>query len=378
MNKVLFFMSCLLVTGSLCAQHPVGIFEDHMDIGHPKLAGDAVYDSVTQSYALKGAGDNIWFNRDEFQFVYKKISGDFILTADFAFTGDTNGAMGHRKIGWMIRESTDEGAASANACKHIDGLVVLQWRPYRGMYMRDPEEERFYPKKGGQTIRLERIGKTITMKIAHPGEPLQLVGTCETDALEKEVLVGLYICSHDSDHVANARVWNVRIDKPVIHPYTSNPHVVQPVFHDVLGSRLEMLDIVDGSRRVIRETAGRFESPERSSDKKYVYYNANVNGTMQICRMHSNGTGKEQLTFDEYHSWFPRVSPDGKWLVFVSYPVDIDPEAHPFYKDVMLRLMPLTAPGAPRVIAYLYGGEGTLNASPWSPDSRHIDFVSNY
>jgi TolB protein len=512
MKRSLFFLACLIMTTGIFAQHPVGIFDDHLDIGHPKLSGDATYDATTQTYTVTGAGDNIWFNRDEFHFVYKKISGDFILTADFAFTGDTSGAIGHRKTGWMIRESTDEGAASANACKHIDGLVVLQWRPYRGMFMRDPEEERFYPKKGGQTIQLERIGKTITMKIAHPGEPLQLVGTCETDALQKDVLVGVYVCSHDSSKVAGARIWNVRIDKPVIHEYTSNPHVVQTPVRDVLGSRLEILDVVDGSRKVIREAPGRFEAPnylpdgkkllfneggslytipieggtpeklntgavnkinndhmisfdgkmlgissgkpdgtagsfvftlplsggdpklvtentpsflhgwapgakdiaivakrngspnynlykvslkdnketlltegnhthvdgpEYSPDGKYIYYNANVSGTMQIWRMHPDGSDKEQLTFDDYHSWFPHISPDGKWMVFISFPMDIDPDSHPSYKDVMLRVMPLTAPGGPRVVAYLYGGQGTLNAPSWSPDSKHIAFVSN-
>ena len=56
-------------------------------------------------------------------FMYKKISGDFTLTADFDFTGDTAGAVGHRKIGWMIRESTDEAAAGIVACKHMDGLI---------------------------------------------------------------------------------------------------------------------------------------------------------------------------------------------------------------------------------------------------------------
>jgi TolB protein len=212
-----FYAAAIILTGlfpagQALAQHPVGIFENHQDIGDPKLAGDASYDEATQTYNLKGAGDNIWFNHDEFQFVYKKLKGDFILTADFAFTGDTVAAVGHRKIGWMIRQTTDAGSASANACKHIDGLVVLQWRPYNGMFMRDPEEERFYSKKGGQTIQMERIGNTITMKIAHPGEPLQIVGTCETDALDKDVLAGIYICSHDSAKTATAKVWNVRID----------------------------------------------------------------------------------------------------------------------------------------------------------------------
>jgi TolB protein len=519
MTKALLFLFSLFIVATApaqqpasAAQHPVGIFEDHMDIGNPKLAGDATYDPATQVYDIRGGGSNIWFNHDEFQFVYRKMKGDFILTADFAFTGDTAGAVGHRKTGWMIRESTDEGAASANACKHIDGLVVLQWRPYRGMYMRDPEEERFYPKKGGQTIQLERIGKTITMKIAHPGEPLQLVGSCETDALDKDVLVGIYVCAHDSNKVAGARVWNVRIDQPVIHEYTSNPHAVIKPVTEVLGSRLEILDVADGSRRVIHEAPGRFEAPnylpdgkkllfneggslytiaveggtpeklntgavnkinndhmisfdgkmlgissgkpdgtpgsfvyvlpltggeprqitentpsylhgwapgakelaivakrngspnynlysvslrdnketlltpgnhthvdgpEYSPDGKFIYYNANVSGTMQIWRMRPDGTGKEQLTFDDYHSWFPHISPDGKWMVFISFPMDIDPDAHPSYKDVMLRLMPLTSPGGPKVIAYLYGGQGTLNAPSWSPDSRHIAFVSN-
>jgi len=70
------------------------------------------------------------------------------------------------------------------------------------------------------------------------------------------------------------------------------------------------------------------------------------------------------------------MSPDGKWIAFISFPSDIDPGSHPSYKKVMLRLMPVNG-GAPRVIAHLYGGQGTLNVNSWSPDSKHIAFVSN-
>ena len=48
---------------------------------------------------------------------------------------------------------------------------------------------------------------------------------------------------------------------------------------------------------------------------------------------------------------------------------------HPANKDVVLRLMPL-AGGKPKVIATLFGGQGTINVPSWSPDSRHVAFVS--
>ena len=93
--------------------------------------------------------------------------------------------------------------------------------------------------------------------------------------------------------------------------------------------------------------------------------------------MKPDGTGKEQLTFDEYNNWFPHISPDNKWMTIISFPPTIEPAEHPSYKRVMLRLLSLTAPGAPRVIAYLYGGQGTINVPSWSPDSKRIAFVSN-
>ncbi len=81
--KLCFFILSVLACNYSFAQHPIGIFEDNLDIGGPKLAGSGSYDAATQTYNISGAGDNIWFNHDEFHFLYKKIQGDFILTADF-------------------------------------------------------------------------------------------------------------------------------------------------------------------------------------------------------------------------------------------------------------------------------------------------------
>ena len=116
---------------------------------------------------------------------------------------------------------------------------------------------------------------------------------------------------------------------------------------------------------------------EYSPDGKYIYYNGSkAGGTMQLWRMKPDGSNKEQLTFDEYNDWFPHISPDGKWIAFISFAPDIELNSHPSYKQVMLRLMPVSG-GAPKVIAYLYGGQGTINVNSWSPDSKHIAFVSN-
>ena len=213
---------------SLAQNAPVGIFDGQQDIGYVKHAGSSTYDEATQSYIIKGSGANIWFNEDQFHFTYKKISGDFILTADFAFAGDTAGAIGHRKVGWMVRESLAADAVSMNACSHIDGLIALQWREMKGAFMQDPQGEIFYPKRGLQTMQLERKGKTLIMRMANPGEPLQEVGSHELNDLKDTVLAGIYICSHDSNALASGRVWNVRIDHPVENPYQPNPLLVKP------------------------------------------------------------------------------------------------------------------------------------------------------
>ena len=92
--------------------------------------------------------------------------------------------------------------------------------------------------------------------------------------------------------------------------------------------------------------------------------------------MRPDGSEPRQLTDDELNNWFPHVSPDGKSIAFLSYLPEVDPSDHPFYREVYLRLMPV-AGGGPRVIAYLYGGQGTINVPSWSPDSRQLAFVSN-
>jgi len=127
----------------------------------------------------------------------------------------------------------------------------------------------------------------------------------------------------------------------------------------------------------LTDAEGLDDGPEYSPDGKYIYFNSNRTGTMQIWRMKPDGSNQEAVTAGEFHDWFAHISPDGKWIAFISFLKDEVPSgSHPPYKHVYIRLMPSSG-GQPKVIAYLYGGQGSMNTPSWSPDSKRIAFVSN-
>ena len=131
-----------------------------------------------------------------------------------------------------------------------------------------------------------------------------------------------------------------------------------------------------GDETNLTNTPGLDDGPEYTSDGKYIYFNSTRSGLMQLWRMKPDGSRQEQVTNDEYNNWFPHISPDGKWIVFLSFLKDVKPDDHPFYKRVYIRLMP-AAGGPARIIAYVYGGQGTINVPSWSPDSKRVALVSN-
>jgi Tol biopolymer transport system component len=133
------------------------------------------------------------------------------------------------------------------------------------------------------------------------------------------------------------------------------------------------IPVEGGEERRLTDAPGLDDGPDYSPDGQYIYFNSERTGWMQIWRMHPDGSGQEQVTSDDYSNWFAHPSPDGQWLVFLSF--DKHVKGHPPNKDVTLRLMP-AAGGEPRVQVKLFGGQGTMNVSSWSPDSKHLAFVS--
>jgi TolB protein len=136
----------------------------------------------------------------------------------------------------------------------------------------------------------------------------------------------------------------------------------------------------DGSGKEINlsNSPGLDDGPELSPDGKWIYFNSTRTGQMQIWRMTPDGKNQERVTSDDkWNDWFPHFSPDGKWITIISYGLDVEPTNHPYYKHCVLRIMPTDGSAKPKVIAYIYGGQGTINVPSWSPDGTHVAFVSN-
>jgi Tol biopolymer transport system component len=501
--RKLIVMSSLIAAGvapALSQESSLGEFTGQTDIGSPKLAGSASYNAAIQSYAISGAGINMWFTNDQFHFVWKQLKGDFILRTRVEFIG--KGAVEHRKIGWMVRPNLDTDAPYVDCAEHGSGLTSIQFRRTKGT----STEEIKLAITNADVLQFERKGNTYIFSAAHFGEPFVSAELPDFD-LGDDVYAGLFVCSHDADVIENAVFRDVRIIRPVKVGFVP--------YKDYIGSVLEILDVHSGKLEQIYESAQPFEAPnwtkdgsaliynisgraegwgqlnrfdlvakkpsplntdpnnrnnndhvlsfdgtmlgisdqsqehggqsciftlpsqggapkritplapsylhgwspdgkflvftggrtnkydiykipsdasapetrltdamglndgpEYSPDGTYIYFNSSRTGKMQVWRMKPDGSGQEQITNDGYNNWFPHVSPDGKWIVIISFPEEINPTDHPYYKQCYLRLLPVEG-GTPRVIAYVYGGQGTINVPSWSPDSRRIAFVSN-
>ena len=132
--------------------------------------------------------------------------------------------------------------------------------------------------------------------------------------------------------------------------------------------------VAGGVEQRLTSSSALDDGPDYTADGAWIYFNSARSSIMRIWRMRPDGSEQEQVTFDEqYGDWFPHPSPDGRWLVFLSY--DRSVQGHPPNQQVCLRAMPL-AGGSPEVLVRLFGGQGTINVPSWSPDSRSFAFVS--
>jgi len=211
---------------------PIGIFDESSDVGAVLIKGKSVYRPSGQQYTISGAGANIWFASDQFQFLWKKLSGDFMLHARAGFLG--KGTDPHRKTGWMIRSALDSNAAMISATVHGDGLTSLQYRKSKGGNV---EEVRSLM-KGPGIIQLQRKGNTFIMSVAADGDTLQQQQV--SVEFPDNVFAGLFVCSHNKDIVETVVFDNVRIARPARDQFVP--------YREYIGSHVELMDITTGIR----------------------------------------------------------------------------------------------------------------------------------
>jgi Tol biopolymer transport system component len=147
------------------------------------------------------------------------------------------------------------------------------------------------------------------------------------------------------------------------------------------GKRNNQFDIyripaIGGNEVQLTNSPSLNDGPEYSPDGKYIWFNSSRTGTMHIWRMNADGSEPVQITTGNLNNWFAHPSPDGKHVVFISFPKEVSSTDHPYYKHVLLQLLDISNLN-PRVIAYVFGGQGTINVPSWSPDGKKFAFISN-
>ncbi|MGA2132112.1 MAG: biopolymer transporter Tol [Bryobacteraceae bacterium] len=201
---------------------PIGIFEGQSDIGSALAPGSASYDASTGRYTINSAGYNVWYTRDEFRYLWKKMSGDVSLAADINFP-DPNG-YGDRKAVLVIRQDLEDDSKEAIAALHGLGMIHLAQRPEKNVRVKDLEFRmggRGRP--GGATpdslvgivarrIGIEKRGDSFALLVSLEGEPMHQFGPGINLHMEEPFYAGIGFCSHLPDKVDTAVLSNVVLE----------------------------------------------------------------------------------------------------------------------------------------------------------------------
>ena len=183
----------------------IGIFAAQSDVGGALAPGSAAFDAATGQYTIHSAGYNVWYTRDEFRFLWKKMSGDVSLAADISFPSE---GYGDRKGVLIFRQSLDDDAKEALVALHGAGMIQLAQRPEKDVRVKDTEFRiggRGLP--AGKTpdslvtvnarrIGIEKHGDDFTLWVSVEGEPMHQFGPPIHLHLDGPFYVGIGFCSH--------------------------------------------------------------------------------------------------------------------------------------------------------------------------------------
>ncbi len=200
---------------------PIGMFAGQSDIGSAVVPGSASYDARAKQYTVHSAGYNIWYTRDEFRFLWRKMSGDVSIAADIAFP-DPNG-YGDRKAVLVIRQDLEDDSKEVLVALHGAGMIQLAQRPQKNVRITDTEFRiggrgrltsnpdhlvDLMPKR----IGIEKHGDSFALFVSLEGEPMHQFGPPISLHIEEPFYAGIGFCSHVPDQSDTAVFGNVALE----------------------------------------------------------------------------------------------------------------------------------------------------------------------
>jgi hypothetical protein len=184
---------CLLCATLVAQSEKLGAFTNSGDVGDPARKGSTEFDPATGQYKITGSGANIWAKQDQFQYLWREMSGNFAVTVTMEFLG--KGA-DHRKAGIMFRQSLDTDSPYGDIVIHGNGMPGLQWRSKQGQITNAFDFP--FDSPGKFKLKLVRDGVGLTAFLAKDGAELKQVARTEV-TLRNPILVGLVVCSHQAE-----------------------------------------------------------------------------------------------------------------------------------------------------------------------------------
>ncbi len=334
----------LFAITAIARQGGPGLFEGNLDIGDVGLAGSAAYDPDTESYRVAGGGENMWFEKDAFHFVWKKWSGDVSLAADVAWA--TSEGNPHKKAGVMFRQSLDPDAPYADVVVHGDGLTSIQYREEAGGLTHEIQSTISAPGR----VRLNKYGDYVYMEIGEAGGPLRPGGGMFRIRFSDPFYVGLAVCAHDNAAIEEADFSNIEI-MTEMPDKEGNPAVE---------STLEIIDIGSTDRRVVHVARQHFEAPNWTPDGERLLFNSG--GRLYAIPV---GGGEPEVIDTGFANRLNNdhgISPDGTQLVISDHSQG-DNQSRIYVLPIEGGTPRLVTPLAP---SYWHG---------WSPDGSTLAYV---
>jgi len=187
---------------------PLGLFEGQSDVGSALVPGSASYDSATQRYTITSAGYNIWYFRDEFRFLWKKMSGDVSLAADVAFPNPAG--YGDRKVVLIFRQDLDDDSKEVMVALHGAGLIHLASRAAKRADITETcKVPALSSGRLAHRIGIQKHGDSFALFISKTGEPMHQAGPDLKLSFDEPYYVGIGFTSHQPATLDTAAVSNV-------------------------------------------------------------------------------------------------------------------------------------------------------------------------